>query len=95
MSKAKRSSSLWGKSITAVLWGLLISSSLTLNIRYYIPMPVDVNLLVGVLIGFTSWGIVMTYCYSCDTSKQANIACLKIFSVLLLLIGIYHLVEIF
>lgn len=95
MGKAKQSSSLWGKSITAVVWGLLISVALTLNIRYYIPMPVDVSLIVGVLVGFFTWGIVMTYCYSCDTSKQANITCIKIFSVLLLLIGVYQAAKLF
>lgn len=72
---------MWPKSISAFIWGLVLSISLMLNINYLIPLPVDVSLLVGLLSAFVLWGGVMVYCFSRNTVKQASITCLKIFVV--------------
>ncbi len=72
---------MWPKSVTALLWGLVLSISLTLNINKLSPLARDVDLLLGVLLGFSLWAGTMVYCYSRDTARQANIACLKVFLV--------------
>lgn len=69
---------MWLKSITAFLWGMVLSTSLTLNLNLIKLFSAEVNLLIGLILAFAIWAGVMTYCYSQNTIKQASIACLKV-----------------
>jgi uncharacterized protein with PQ loop repeat len=75
---------MWPKSIAALLWGLLLSISLTLNFYHFAPLAVDVLLLIDVTIGFVIWVSVMVFCFSRNTVWQASKPCLvaSIISVL-------------
>lgn len=71
-------SSLWVKTSLAMLWGLAISISLMLNLSNSHWLAADTLLLVGILLAFTLWAMVMVYCLACNSLKQASLACLKV-----------------
>lgn len=72
---------MWPKSITAFLWGIVLSTSLMLNLNYMKLFSTQTSLLVGLILGFILWAGVMTYCYSQNTVKQASINCFKVLVV--------------
>ena len=76
---------MWPKSIAGFFWGLLISTSLMLNLENLKLFPIDVNLLIGLLLAFVIWAIVMVYCYGQNTARRASLGCLKLFVVSALL----------
>lgn len=76
---------MWPKSIAALLWGLLLSISLMLNLHNLKLFSIEVNLLIGLLLGFMLWVSVMVYCYSKNTVWQASKGCLKLFVVSILI----------
>lgn len=76
-----RADSMWWQSLAAFFWGLVLSISLMLNIRHLLPVAADTGLLVGVLVGFTLWGLVMVYCYAKGHVGRASIGCLKLLLV--------------
>lgn len=47
--------SLWIKTPIATLLGLFLSISLLLNIIFILPLARDIELLIGMLLGFTLW----------------------------------------
>ena len=70
---------MWLKTTVAFLWGMVISASIALNISKLQVFPVDVSLLLGLLLGFLIWGLVITYSLSKDNVKQASLFCTKVF----------------
>lgn len=72
---------MWPKSIAAFLWGIVLSTSLMLNLNHLKLFSVQANLLIGLILAFALWAGVMTYCYSQNTVKQASIGCLKVLIV--------------
>jgi len=76
--------SLWPKSFYGLIWGLVISISLVMNLYHLLPLEASTFLLTALVVSFLIWGAVMLYCYSCSSHKQINMVCLKLFSVSLL-----------
>lgn len=60
-----------GKTFAAIFGGCLVSISLMLNIKFLIPVDVDVQLLIGLLISFPLWVAAMVWAYSCSGGLQA------------------------
>jgi hypothetical protein len=73
--------SLWLRTMAALLWGLVLSVSLMLNINYLLPLPTTIKLFVGLLLAFIIWAGVMTYCFSQSTAIKASLFCVKVFVV--------------
>jgi len=71
---------MWPKSLAGFFLGLLISTSLVLNLKL-LPLAVDVRLLIGLLLAFVLWGAVMTYCYYASSLKRASLNCGKLLAV--------------
>jgi hypothetical protein len=70
------SSSLWSKSAIALLWGLVLSVSLMVNLYNLLPLSGGARILIGVLTGFSTWAGIMVYCYSRTTVAAACRGCL-------------------
>ena len=77
-AKPPLAESLWIKSPLAVLWGLVLSISLLLNAYHLLPLPIDVRLFIGLLLGFTIWAGVVTYCCAYQSIWEASRNCLKL-----------------
>ena len=60
-----------GKTFAAVFGGCLVSISVMLNIKFLIPVDVDVQLLIGLLLSFPLWVAAMVWGYSCKNGLQA------------------------
>lgn len=86
------SESLWTQSIAAFFWGLLLSISIMLNLNKVMPLATDTRLFVGLLIGFTTWAVVITFCLSRNNAWQAARSCgLWLLISVLLNIVMYYL----
>ncbi|WDE12565.1 hypothetical protein [Thalassomonas haliotis] len=68
---------MWPKSFAAFFFGIILSISLMLNLNHFLPLAVDVRLLVGLVSGFCLWVAVMIYCYSRNSAKAAVWGCSK------------------
>ncbi|MFD1216806.1 MULTISPECIES: hypothetical protein [Microbulbifer] len=71
---------MWPKTLAGFFLGLLISTSLALNLKL-LPLDVDTRLLSGLLLAFVLWAAVMTYCYYASSAKRASLNCLKLLAV--------------
>lgn len=69
---------MWLKSTVALLMGLLINTSLMLNLTLVLPLAIDVLLLLGFVLGFIVWAGVMTWFYCCASLKQALRPCVPV-----------------
>ncbi|WP_250461630.1 hypothetical protein [Microbulbifer litoralis] len=71
---------MWPKTIAGFFLGLLVSTSLVLNLKL-LPVDVDTRLLAGLLLAFVLWGAVMTYCYYANSIGRASLNCTKLLAV--------------
>lgn len=84
---------MWLKSGVALLVGLMINASLMLNLTLLLPLPIDVLLLLGFVLGFIIWAAVMTWFYCRTSLRQALRPCvpvllLSVASNILLILGV-------
>ena len=66
---------MWRKTLSSFFIGLLLSTSLILNVNHFIPLDVDVKLLVGYVAGFITWSALMTYFFCFESVKRPFIQC--------------------
>lgn len=66
---------MWLKSGVALFIGLIINTSLMLNLTLLLPLAIDVLLLLGFVLGFIVWAGVMTWFYCCESLQQALRPC--------------------
>lgn len=59
------------KTLTGVLGGCLISISIMLNLNYLLPVDVDSQLLIGLLVSFPVWIAAMVLGYGSRTALYA------------------------
>ncbi|MCQ3829988.1 hypothetical protein HXX02_11070 [Microbulbifer elongatus] len=78
---------MWPKSLAGFFLGLLVSTSLVLNLKW-LPMAVDTRLLTGLLLAFVLWAAAMTYVYYESSVKRASLNCLKLLAVSAALNGV-------
>ncbi|TLM78960.1 hypothetical protein ACONUD_15550 [Microbulbifer harenosus] len=71
---------MWPKSIAGFFLGLLVSTSLVLNLKL-LPLAIDTRLLSGLLLAFLLWAAVMTYCYRASSIKRASLHCAGLLAV--------------
>ncbi|MBU1620459.1 MAG: hypothetical protein KJ556_06485 [Gammaproteobacteria bacterium] len=69
---------MWLKSGVALLVGLVINTSLMLNLTLLLPLPIDVLLLLGFVLGFIVWAAVMTWFYCQPSLRQALRPCVPV-----------------
>lgn len=69
---------MWLKSIVALLVGFVLNASLMLNITLLLPIPIDVLLLLGFVLGFIIWAGVMTWFYCRESLRQALRPCVPV-----------------
>ena len=79
------------KTLLGLVLGLLISASFALNFNLILPLKVDTNLLIGLLLSFPIWAGVQVWCYASPSAKHAWLKLLKVLlpSVLLNVILLY------
>jgi len=59
------------KTFAAILGGCLISISVMLNLNFLLPVNVDVQLLIGLLVSFPLWVAAMVWGYASANALQA------------------------
>jgi len=59
------------KTIAGVFGGCLVSISVMLNLNYLIPVNVDTQLLIGLLVSFPIWIAAMVWAYASSGGLQA------------------------
>ncbi|NRA62807.1 MAG: hypothetical protein HRU25_18305 [Psychrobium sp.] len=67
---------MWTKSLAAVIGGCILSISLMLNIRFLLPLEIESQLFIGLVLAFPLWVAVMVACYASRHAKQAWTRCL-------------------
>jgi|GEM_PF-3316804 len=67
--------SMWTKTLLAVIWGLLITTSLLFNLNNTHWLDPDAMLLLGTLLSFVLWVSVMVYCLCSQHLWQASKTC--------------------
>jgi len=72
---------MWGKTFAALFGGGLLSISLMLNLNLLLPAAIDTRLMVGLLVAFPIWIVVMVWCYASAHAKQAWVRCLGLMAV--------------
>ena len=76
---------MWRKTYLSFLIGLLLSTSIILNLNYFLPFDVDVKLLVGYILGFLIWAGLMSYFFCFEKTKKPALQCLSVLTFSLVL----------
>jgi hypothetical protein len=61
---------MWAKTMASFFCGMLVSASLTLNISHFLPLGIDVKLLVGYVTSFLIWAGVMSYFFCFQSLRR-------------------------
>lgn len=59
------------KTFAALFGGCLVSISVMLNIHFFLPINIEMRLLIGLLLSFPLWIAAMVWGYSCASGLQA------------------------
>ena len=76
---------MWRKTLLSFFIGLMLSVSITLNINHFLPIDVDIKLLVGYILGFLLWAGLSTYFFCFETIRKPLLRCLCVLLVSLVL----------
>ncbi|MEW6994008.1 hypothetical protein AADZ84_07075 [Colwelliaceae bacterium MEBiC 14330] len=62
---------MWSRTFAGLIFGLLISISVILNLNLTLPIQEDSMLLIGLLLAFPIWVGIQVWAYSFTESKKA------------------------
>lgn len=81
---------MWSKTIVGLLASMFISMSLTINMAYLLPVPIDVSLFIGFVSFFLLWGGWLSYFYSLDKVKQGVKTCVPVFMISMAINAVFY-----